>query len=78
MTDRVESQPRYVVREVATGKEITPGDPVIGGRAKVATFDEVVYGPEYTGTARVRVNGFEYCPNVWGLTVERVGVGCPL
>lgn len=67
----------YIVTDLA-GNRITPGDQVVGGRGRTAVFDEVVYGPEYTGTARIRVNGREYPPAVWGLTVEvaKEGVGC--
>lgn len=63
----------YIVTDTA-GQVINPGDHVIGGRGKVATFEDVVYGKEYTGTARIRVSGFEYCPAVWGLTVTTVEV----
>lgn len=68
----------YIVTDL-TGQVVNPGDPVIGGRAGVATFERVEYGKEHTGTARIRVSGVEYDPAVWGLIVEaRDGVGCQL
>lgn len=69
----------YVVTDLA-GNVIRPGDRIIGARGD-ATFESVVYGPEYTGTARIRVNGYEYRPEVWGLTVVvagKDGVRCQL
>lgn len=72
----------YVVTDL-TGREVRPGDEIMGAAGGVrARFDAVVYGPEFDGTARVRVSGREYSPEVWGLIVlvaqKDGGVACQL
>ena len=59
---------QYLVLNDA-GDEIKPGDKIVDFRGQEAVFMEVTRGPEYDGTAKVRVEW----PSVEGLYVAGVG-----
>ena len=66
---------KYIVTDVNTGKEISPGDTVKNFRGETGTFKYVSRGPNHCGTARVIVsNGdslrTEFYDRVWDLKVE--------
>lgn len=69
--------PNYIVTD-RDGKIVKPGDTVIDYRGKADTFERVERGPqEHHGTPKVRVGGWVYYCNVFGLTVKWVADQSP-
>lgn len=63
---------KYIARDAQSRTVIKPDDFVFTANGKIGVFGGVTRGPEYNGTAKVLVDGYESYARVWGLIVEVV------